>query len=60
MEQVFRDTFPSTQVVVDPLLQMQRQVAALRLSTGQSGPDDFLPMLARFAEALGPRATDGV
>ena len=60
MEQEFRDTFPSTQVVVDPLLQMQRQVAALRLSTGQSGPDDFLPMLARFAEALGPRAADGV
>lgn len=60
MERVFREAFPSAQVVVDPLLQMQRQVAELRLATGQSGPDDFLPMLARFSEALGPRAVDGV
>lgn len=60
MEQIFRQAFPKAQVVVDPLLQMQRQVADLRLNTGQSGPDDFLPMLARFSLALGPRANDAL
>lgn len=60
MEQVFRDAFPSAQVVVDPLLQMRRQVGELRLATGQSGPGDFLPLMAAFSEALGPRAVDGV
>lgn len=60
MERVFREAFPSAQVVVDPLLQMQRQVADLRLAAGQSGPDDFLPLLGRFSEALGPRAVDAV
>lgn len=60
MEATFRETFPSAQVVVDPLLQMQRQVADLRLRAGQSGPADFLPLLSRFSEALGPRAADAV
>lgn len=60
MERMFREAFPSAQVVVDPLLQMQRQVSELRLTTGQSGPDDFLPLVTRFSEALGPRAVDAV
>jgi general secretion pathway protein L len=60
MERSFRQTFPNAQVVVDPLLQMQRQVSDLRLRAGQSGPDDFLPLLARFAGALGPRANDAL
>lgn len=60
MEQTFRQAFPGAQVVVDPLLQMQRQVADLRLRAGQSAPDDFLPLLARFSLALGPRANDAL
>ncbi len=60
MELSFREAFPSAQVVVDPLLQMQRQVADLRLGTGQSGPSDFMPLLTRFSEALGPRSADGI
>ena len=60
MERMFREAFPSAQVVVDPLLQMQRQVSEMRLTTGQSGPDDFLPLVTRFSEALGPRAVDAV
>ena len=60
MERTFRQAFPNAQVVVDPLLQMQRQVSDLRLRAGQSGPDDFLPLLARFSGALGPRANDAV
>lgn len=60
MERMFREAFPSAQVVVDPVLQMQRQVGELRLTTGQSGPADFLPLVTRFSEALGPRAVDAV
>lgn len=60
MDRQFRQTFPNAQVVVDPLLQMQRQVSTLRARAGQSGPDDFLPLLARFAQALGPRGVDAL
>jgi hypothetical protein len=59
METVFRETFPAAQVVIDPVLQMQRQVADLRLGAGRSGPADFLPLLVRFSEALGPGMRDG-
>jgi general secretion pathway protein L len=58
LEGTFRATFPSAQVVVDPLLQMNRQVAAMRSRSGQAGPDDLVPLLARFAQALGPTGTD--
>ena len=35
-------------------------MADLRLRSGQSGPDDFVPLLARFSQALGPRANDAL
>jgi general secretion pathway protein L len=60
MEATFRQAFPEAQVVIDPVLQMQRQVADLRLRSGHSGPDDFVPLLARFSQALGPRANDAL
>ncbi len=60
IESTFRQAFPSAQVVVDPMLQMQRQVAELRLKAGQTGPDDFLPLLTRFSAALGPRVSDSL
>lgn len=56
MESGFRQAFPSAQVVVDPLLQMKRQVAELRLAAGQSGPEDFLPLFARFSRLIAPAA----
>lgn len=59
MESTFRQTFPSAQVVVDPALQMQRQVEELRLGAGRSGPADFLPLLVRFSEALGTTSPEG-
>ena len=59
-EAVFRQAFPSAQVVVDPLLQMQRQVADMRLATGRSGPGDFLPLLVRLSEALGSSGADAL
>src|SRR5690606_30673700 len=60
IEQRYRDAFPGTQVIVDPLLQMQRQVANLRARAGQSGPDDFVPLLARFSQALGAQSIDAM
>lgn len=60
METTFRQAFPNAQVVVDPVLQMQRQVADLRLNAGSSGPEDFMPLVSKFASALGPRATDAL
>ena len=60
MEATFRDTFPGATVVVDPVLQMQRQLSDLRLGAGRSGPSDFLPLLARFADALGEDGVDAL
>lgn len=60
MENTFRRTFPDAQVVVDPMLQMQRRVTEMRQGAGQSAPEDFLPMLTRFSAALGARSADSV
>ena len=60
MEQKFREAFPGTQTVIDPVLQMKRNVAALRAQSGRAGPDDFVPMLARLAQALGPKGLDAI
>jgi general secretion pathway protein L len=60
MEQTFRDTFPGAQVVVDPVLQMTRQVAVLRARSGQTGPEDFVPLLAKFSQAIGAQANDAL
>ena len=59
-ERVFRQAFPDRQLVVEPLLQMQREVAGLRTRAGQAGPDDFLPLLTRFALALGAQGADSM
>lgn len=61
----FRATFPQAQSVVDPSLQMQRNLANLRRARGVMGESDFLPLLARVAPALNGAAkkisyTDGV
>jgi general secretion pathway protein L len=60
LEASFRSAFPSAQVVVDPVLQMTRQVAALRAGSGQTGPEDFAPLLERFAMAVGPGGVDAL
>ena len=60
MESTFRQAFPGTQAVVDPLLQMQRRVDELRQGAGRSGPADFLPLLARFSDALGAEGADAL
>lgn len=50
----FRQAFPNA-VMVDPVLQMQRSLADLRLKSGRPGPEDFVPLMARFAQAIGSR-----
>ena len=60
MEEKFRAAFPGTQAVIDPVLQMKRNVAALRAQSGRAGPEDFVPLLGRFAQAMGPKATDAI
>ena len=60
MEQKFRAAFPGTQAVIDPVLQMKRNVAVLRAQSGRAGPDDFVPLASRFAQAMGPKALDAI
>lgn len=60
IESTYRRAFPEAQVIVDPVLQMERQVAAMRARAGQAGPDDFLPLMARFSQALGDQASDAL
>lgn len=43
-------TFPNVRLVVDPLVQMEKEVAALRLATGASSNRDMEAMLAALAE----------
>lgn len=60
IEQRYRDAFPGAQVIVDPLLQMQRRITELRARAGEAGPDDFVPLLARFSKALGAQSIDAM
>ena len=56
-QRVLTDTFPQVRVVIDPALQMRREVDALRLATGSPSPQDADVMLARLSEVLPPQAT---
>ncbi len=60
MEQTLRNAFPTTPVIVDPTLQMRRQVEQLRLASGKAAPDDFLPLADRFAQAARALPQDGM
>jgi len=48
-EALFRGAFPEAKVVVDPELQMARNLADLRRSRGLAGGDDFLVQMTRAA-----------
>jgi general secretion pathway protein L len=49
---VFASTFPKVSVVVDPVLQMQREVAALLQNTGNASPRDLESLLAAYGTVL--------
>lgn len=53
MRQVFKETFPQTQAIVDPSLQMQRQLADLRRARGYAEPGDFLHAVGAIAGQVG-------
>jgi type II secretion system protein L len=52
MVQDFRAAFPDAQQIVDPGLQMQRNLADLRGAAGVADDADFLTLAARAAPAL--------
>ena len=55
-EALFRAAFPEAKVVVDPELQMQRNLAELKRTRGIAVGDDFLGRLARAAQEPGAPA----
>jgi general secretion pathway protein L len=52
MEAAFRKAFPEANAVVDPALQMRRNVADLRRAAGEPDTADLVPVLAKLAPAL--------
>ncbi len=52
MEARFRRTFPDAVAVVDPALQMRRQLAAARHQAGVPDGGDFAPMIEKVATGL--------
>lgn len=53
MRQVFQETFPETQAIVDPVLQMQRQLADMRRARGYAENGDLLHALAAIGGQVG-------
>jgi general secretion pathway protein L len=51
-EAAFRKAFPEAKAVVDPVLQMRRNLADLRRAAGEPDPTDLVPLLAKLAPAL--------
>jgi general secretion pathway protein L len=51
MRDIVTQTFPQVKVVVDPTLQMNREVAALRQTTGAVSPRDLEAMLGALSTA---------
>ena len=52
-EAIFRDAFPEARAVVDPELQMKRNLAELRRTHGIAVEDEFLGKLSRAAQEPG-------
>ncbi len=52
MTALFRQVFPDAKVVLDPALQMQRNLETLQVQTGGAGSRDLLPLLAGIAPVM--------
>jgi len=52
MSEIFRSTFPEVKTVVDPVLQMERNLGALQASSGRFTATDLLAMLSRFGDVI--------
>lgn len=55
-QRTLTETFPQVRVVIDPALQMRREVEALRQATGAPSPQDADVLLARLSEVLPSQA----
>lgn len=55
MRRALTETFPNVKTVVDPPVQMEREVTALRQATGASSGRDLDAMLSALALALPPQ-----
>jgi hypothetical protein len=53
---ILTQTFPSVKIVIDPQLQMTREVAALQQAVGDVAATDFEPMVGALATNLPPAA----
>jgi general secretion pathway protein L len=53
-EAIFRAAFPEAKVVVDPDLQMARNLAEMKRTRGLAGGDDFLAQMTRAANGGAP------
>lgn len=60
METAFRSAFPEATAVVDPVLQTQRQLGALRARAGIPSADDFSVLNAQVAQLLSSAPLGGV
>lgn len=60
MVTTYRGAFPGNGVVIDPAQQMRRQIADLRAGDGRQGADDFVPLFAAFAQAIGDQGAEGL
>ena len=56
MRTLYQSSFPTAQALVDPPLQMQRQVNALRRAAGEPQRGDFLPLLAQATSEMAGNA----
>lgn len=52
MTALFRKAFPEAKAIVDPALQMQRNVADLQARSGQAGPGELLALLTQIGPVL--------
>ncbi|MBI4756223.1 MAG: hypothetical protein HY778_12565 [Betaproteobacteria bacterium] len=60
---LFREAFPEATAVVDPVLQMRRQMGGLLRAAGEAGAEDFLALLGRCSPVLAqlpPQALRGL
>jgi general secretion pathway protein L len=53
MVQIYKAAYPKDTVILDPALQMRKNIALAKASSGQVSPDEFTYVVAAFGEAVG-------
>lgn len=52
MTELFKKSFPDAKTVVDPVLQMERNLAVLQANSGKVAPSDMLALLSKVSPLL--------